>query len=417
MTPHERNLTSTRGHPGRRWATAAWRALATLGLAGAMQLGAQAQKLDRPPPLPRPTDFVEIAAGASHTCARRFNGQTYCWGQNDRSQVGVDYRELCNGIKCVPRPRQVISATAIRTGEWHSCALDSAGVVRCWGENNYRQSGQAEYDHVSLPTVVAGGRSFADISAGVYTTCGTSSSGIHCWGRLDWMSRSTSATPVQITSYGGYRNPTVGQYHACAVALISDTSREVDCWGLNRFGEIGVPLQAPPGQGPNFPIVMSSMPVLASRVAANTSYTCSDQTNGLVYCFGDNGWGALGNGNYGSTWQAQLVGGGMQLSGTVTGRNHACALDPQGRAWCWGNGNNGELGHGAFGVTNWPIAVAGGRTYRALAAGAFHTCAIGTDNVIYCWGDNQRGQLGLGVPSVPGGATAMWAPTPTATPE
>src|SRR5215467_9016664 len=34
-----------------------------------------------PRPVQNPDDFVEIVAGDFHTCARKGNGNVYCWGQ------------------------------------------------------------------------------------------------------------------------------------------------------------------------------------------------------------------------------------------------------------------------------------------------------------------------------------------------
>src|SRR3954454_21565276 len=39
--------------------------------------------------VPQPTDFVEITAGGSHTCARQFRGYVYCWGYHGGGQVGT----------------------------------------------------------------------------------------------------------------------------------------------------------------------------------------------------------------------------------------------------------------------------------------------------------------------------------------
>src|SRR3954467_332455 len=53
--------------------------------------------------LPQLTDFVEITAGGSHTCARQFRGYVYCWGYNGVGQVGTVGSDPggCSGFQCV----------------------------------------------------------------------------------------------------------------------------------------------------------------------------------------------------------------------------------------------------------------------------------------------------------------------------
>ena len=38
--------------------------------------------------LPSPNDLVEITAGGSHTCVRKYDGRIYCWGDGRYGQLG-----------------------------------------------------------------------------------------------------------------------------------------------------------------------------------------------------------------------------------------------------------------------------------------------------------------------------------------
>jgi alpha-tubulin suppressor-like RCC1 family protein len=368
--------------------------------------GATAQILDwqRPEKIrfipPNPEDFVSITAGSHHTCATRNNGNTYCWGLNNVGQVGTSSSATCSGVACVNRPRFVMTASKVDAGHDHTCALDASGAAHCWGNSNYGQLGNGNYGYQTQPIPVAGGRVFTSISAGQYSTCGTSTAGMFCWGVImnGW---SGVPLPSLVFAFNGYQNVNVGYNHACAIYVVGSW-READCWGNNAYGQVGVdPAQLPTAP----PTVRSTLDTNVTQVSAQSYYTCADQATGVVQCHGYNGWGQLGNGGYATTYQAQTVGGGMPLRGVSAGSSHACALDASNQARCWGNGYWGELGNGASGVFPTPQTAAGGRTYRAIASGKQHTCAIGTDNHLYCWGANTYGQLGT---QYPGG----WVSTP-----
>src|SRR5689334_23041971 len=87
-------------------------------------------------PLPAPTDFVEITAGGSHTCARQFRGYVYCWGYNSGGQVGTIGSDPapCSGFACVIQPTFVTIASSVEAGDAQTCALNS-GQASCWGLN------------------------------------------------------------------------------------------------------------------------------------------------------------------------------------------------------------------------------------------------------------------------------------------
>ena len=360
----------------------------------------------RPPPPrlpPSPENFASITAGAFHTCVTRNNGNTYCWGANHLGQVGVTSTQTCTGVACVDRPRFVMAASQVEAGVDHTCALNASGAAFCWGNSNYGQLGAGIYGSLASPVAVSGGHVFSSISAGEYSTCGTTAGGMYCWGAIVNAVNGVDV-PTQVFAWNGFQSVSVGYLHACTLYVVGSW-REVDCWGKNTDGQAGLP----PAQFPFVtPTLRSSLGTAAARVTTQVDHTCADQVDGTVQCVGINGWGQLGNGTFAASSQAQTVAGGMPLHGVATGTDHSCALDSTNRAYCWGNGYWGQLGNGVSGVNASAQPVSGGRTFRAIATGYLHTCAIGTDNHVYCWGSNHYGQLGT---QYPGG----WMATPVQT--
>jgi alpha-tubulin suppressor-like RCC1 family protein len=128
--------------------------------------------------------------------------------------------------------------------------------------------------------------------------------------------------------------------------------------------------------------------------AGGLYHACGLMTDGAVYCWGGNNYGALGNGTTEGSLSPVPVSGGITFAFLTTGDYHTCGVATDGTAYCWGHGDSGQLGNGETSSSTVPVAVAGGLRFAAIAAGSEHTCAVTTTGSTYCWGANNRGQLG-----------------------
>jgi len=86
------------------------------------------------------TNLNNVTAGENHSCFLRGN-ETYCWGNNNYSQVGN------SGVSDVSSPVRVgnispeVLFASIEAGKNHSCGVKANGNLVCWGRNNYYQLG------------------------------------------------------------------------------------------------------------------------------------------------------------------------------------------------------------------------------------------------------------------------------------
>ena len=90
------------------------------------------------------------------------------------------------------------------------------------------------------------------------------------------------------------------------------------------------------------------------------------------------------------------VAGGLGFAAVSVGGTHTCGVTTGGAAYCWGDNGYGQLGDGTTTQRPSPVRVAGALTFRAVSAGSSHTCGLTTTRLAYCWGDNFRGALGDG---------------------
>jgi hypothetical protein len=93
----------------------------------------------------------QVAAGASHTCVLLTDGSVRCWGLNRVGQLGdgeTDHGTRCrlgaDIADCSLTPVQVAvidDGQFLATGRNHSCVIRATNEVWCWGENDKLQLG------------------------------------------------------------------------------------------------------------------------------------------------------------------------------------------------------------------------------------------------------------------------------------
>jgi len=190
-----------------------------------------------------------------------------------------------------------------------------------------------------------------------------------------------------------YRSISAGTMHACDIA----SGGIVWCWGLNGAeGRIGSDQLSSSS--------MSSTPVKLpgnirfTQLATFGRHTCALTAEGKAYCWGYNGWGALGgNTNVGQSYTPVAVAGNLTFRSITAGSDHACAVTLDNIAYCWGNNDWRQLGTGTSTPASSPVNVTGGVAFASISAGSGFTCAVAQlGGAAYCWGANSIGQTGDG---------------------
>ena len=336
------------------------------------------------------SDRGTIAAGGRHSCMLEENGKAFCWGNNERGQLGD------GSIEARGDPIAVVGdfvLASLSAGVWHTCGVSRDGEAYCWGSNDAGQLGDGTTTPRSAPVRVNGSAQYRVVRAGASHSCGLARSGtVMCWGsnavgQLGDGSRATRTTPAAIALGMQSGAIAVGRSHTCALTL----DGVAWCWGQNDAGQLGdgtTTVRSTPAP------VSSDQRFIS--IAAGNQHTCAITTAGTAYCWGRNNFGQLGNGTTSDANTPQLVDAATTFSTVTAGQLHSCARTRDGRAFCWGRNSYGQIGDGSTVDRPRPVAVRGATTYASLNASGAHTCAVTVGGDGFCWGYNIDGQLGAG---------------------
>lgn len=151
-----------------------------------------------------------------------------------------------------------------------------------------------------------------------------------------------------------------------------------------------------------------------AMVSGGVEHTCATTVSDEAFCWGSNEFGQLGASASATCVREdreipcatvpRLVSGGLQFAEVGAGRKHSCGRTVDGVVYCWGDNFNGQLGDAAVRSSAGPIPITRAGPYVDIAVGGEHSCALRADGAAFCWGANDQGQLGNGT-SGPGSAS------------
>ncbi len=369
---------------------------------------------------PTPAAAINFGAGLyakslygsdRHVCAILNDGSVKCWGSNFQGQTGY-VRPL--KIKAPPPTpidlgvgRTALSVQGNGTG---TCALLDNFSVKCWGGDQYGRNGRgkdsATYGPMNAAAPITG--ILSDLKLSYWHACGLfTDNSLKCWGegeygRIgdgDYLSRVLMDQPATIDlGVGLYAvKMALGDLHTCVI--LNGVSGLVKCWGYNGDGRLGygdyITRTTPDA-------ATLAMPggLAATKIYLNWTHTCAILSDGTVACWGPNDLGQGGNGTAPLTQPYPRLAslGGNTAKSLALGKDFTCAIIQDDTVRCWGSNSDGQLGTSNYTNLDVPpnTSIALGTTATAILAGESHACAILTGGAMKCWGSNFDGRLGYG---------------------
>jgi hypothetical protein len=307
-----------------------------------------------PPPLERRIAFKSIATEEDRSCGISLSHETFCWGANRSGGLGIAATSFCGfgrretDYPCNPLPGKVAGTPPfenIAVGRDHSCGLTGAGAVHCWGQNLFGEAGSGTTTPVPNPVLVPVPGRVINIAAGTGRSCAVNDSGeLYCWGII----RGT----VLLDPFGG-----------------------PGCFSTDRCSSTPVKVEGV---------------VNVSRVYVGHAHTCALQNDGVAFCWGPNGFGQLGTGNYVDSNTPLKVQTAARFTDITVGSTSTCGLTAAGEAYCWGLNGVPTTSCDAIPETCTPVPrlADAAHRYKQLVAKDHGACGITTENEVYCWGAN-----------------------------
>jgi alpha-tubulin suppressor-like RCC1 family protein len=185
--------------------------------------------------------FRQVTAGGffGHSCGVTTTDKAFCWGWNDKGQLGDGSTVPSSTPVAVVGTRRFHQIDA---GGTHTCAVTTNDRAFCWGSGRNGQMGDGNTKISSAPRAVGGGLSFTRVSTGWFHSCGeTTGNRAYCWGHNvdgelgDGTTTSPRLMPVAVAGGLRFAQVSTGGAHSCGVA----SSSAAYCWGLNDMGQIG----------------------------------------------------------------------------------------------------------------------------------------------------------------------------------
>ena len=307
--------------------------------------------------------WYALTANTDHMLAIKADGTLWTWGRNNQGQLGLnDTINRSSPVQVGTNSNWTFVASSATAS---SAAINSLGQLFLWGGNSSGALGLGDTNNRSSPTILSGATSWVTVAMNgnwpvTYAISNLGrlfSWGAHAAGSANGVLLGDGTTvnrssPVQVGA-SSWSQVTASTLNAAAIT----STGLLFVWGTNTYGEIG-----------NRTTVDRSLP---------------------TQVFGGGSWTLVSG-----------IGGGTGVSGT--GGSGFFGIKTNGTLWAWGmNSGAGSLSifaQGYLGLDDTidrssPTQIGSG-SWTQIIANAGSVAAITNTNQIYTWGKNNNGQLG-----------------------
>jgi alpha-tubulin suppressor-like RCC1 family protein len=340
-------------------------------------------------------NVVLVATGTSFSTAIDGYGRAWAWGINTNAQLGDG--TTSNKLSPVTVAGNKKTFCKIDSGISGSLAIDKYGQVWGWGPITNGQLGiNTTINPVITPMSIRGTKkTFCHIAISL----GTHSMGIDVYGqiwawgtgsngRLGTNSTINQQTPV---SLAGAKKTFCKIDTGNAWTAAIDKYGQVWCWGNGGDGRLGR------NSTVSFltPVSIAGQKKTFCHISAGNATTAGIDKYGIIWSWGFNSSGQLGNGANTAVWTPVSLAGARKTFCKINlGNGQTMAIDQYGQAWGWGFNANGLLGNGDFTAKNTPVRVYSSITFCEISAGSQHSIAVDKNKRLWGWGPYSFGQLG-----------------------
>ncbi|MCL2015953.1 MAG: stalk domain-containing protein [Defluviitaleaceae bacterium] len=306
------------------------------------------------------------------------DGRLFTWGNNTNGQLGDGTTTNRN------RPTQIQqNIIAGSMGLTSAAAVQNDGTLLVWGANNRGQLGDGTTTQRTSPVQISGIRIMLPLHrpfAGNVTVSIPSANEVQ--------QPTVHSSSMLNNNWGFFNNisHTVASTFRHTLALRNDGT--LWAWGANTDGQLGDGTRTTRTR----PVrIMDNVVAVSSGSFGHSSgYSLALTSNGVLYGWGNNNSGQLGNGSS-RIRPSRIMDNIVAFS---TSNAHTLAIDNQGRLWAWGSNSAGQLGDGTTTNRSRPVQI--GENIVSVSAGAGHSMAIDASGNLFAWGSNSNGQLGDG---------------------
>lgn len=358
-------------------------------------------------------NWVQIAAGATHSLARNSSNVVYSWGGNSNSQ--------CN---------QVSTVSVVGFG---GSTIANIGFITATAWTSHGIPDTDAYSQPSWYTRYYWGR-----VPGTSTTSATITgvNDLHANGAamqlnslsVNYISNGMIGIANNNTAYFGTSNLVNASLYTNTVskafvlgqntfAVVDSSTNYPYVWGHNNYGRTGINRDGTTqGSDEEFAILSQAVQIGGNgrvysspvqigtsswtQVAAGAWESLAIDSQSLLFGWGRNRYGTIGDGTIVGKFSPVQI-GTSSWTQVRAGSNHAAAIDITGKLFTWGSNQYGQLGNGnvvdtsspvQVGTSSWSFVTASSSTWGAESD--HFTGAIRSDGVLYMWGAGDQGVIG-----------------------